>query len=60
MKYKEVKIKAFITATIPADENEYFMVDAIDSIIMNTKPEDWIYEDIEVIGELEKENGLEV
>lgn len=56
MKYREVKIKAFTIATIPADENEYFMVDAIDSIIMNTKPEDWIYEDIEVIGELEKEH----
>lgn len=55
MLYKEVKIKAFTIAMIPADE-ERFLVDAIDSIVMNTKPEDWIYEDIEVIGELEEEN----
>ena len=54
MLYKEVKIKAFTIATIPADE-KLFLVDAIDSIIMNTKPEDWIYEDMEVIGEEERE-----
>lgn len=58
MKYKEVKIKCFTTGLIPTDEKEYFIIDAIDSIIMNAKPEDWIYEDMEVIGEVEKENEV--
>ena len=54
MKFKKYKITCWTTALIPADENEWFITDAIDSIIMNAKPEDWIYEDCEVVDEIEK------
>ena len=48
---RQVKIKAFVYGEIPEDEftHGYFLGDAIDSIMMSAQPEDWIYEDLEII-----------
>ena len=62
VKMKQVKIKAFVYGEIPEDEftHGYFLGDAIDSIIMKAKPEDWIYEDMEMVVKENEEKRTEV